>query len=326
MKHWCLRWSLVALALLFFTQHCPAPFIYTPGEGWRYERVGGEGSWVRPRAKEQLDVAQAAFDQKNYKIAVRAAYRTVSQWPFSDYAAQAQYLLARAYQAQGKDEKAFKAYQKLVKEHPKQDNYNEVVQRQFEIANKFLAGKWFKAFDIIPLFPSMDRTIKMYEQIIKNGPYSSVAPQAQINIGEAHERKVVKDYPAAAKAYERAADRYSDQKIGADALYKVGIAYDKQAKTAEYDQSVAAQAIATFSDFMTLHPEDPRNTEAQKIVDDLRVEQARGSYDVARFYEKKHRWQGALIYYNEVLLRDPGSKYADAARLRIDVIKRRTQN
>ena len=121
----------------------------------------------------------------------------------------------------------------------------------------------------------------------------------------------------------RAADRYSDQKVGVDALYKVGLAYNRQAKTAEYDQSIASQAISTFTDFMTLHPDDTRVSEAQKLIDELKTEQARGSFDIARYYEKHRRWRGALIYYNEVLLKDPNSRFAESARQRIDEIKKR---
>ena len=327
MNRWLVRLFLLALCLVAFPQRCPAPLIFVPGEGWRYEAVGSTGSWTRPRAKDQLEVAQTAFDAKDYSLALKAAQRTVAQWPFSDpYAARAQYLMARCEETKGNDEKAFKAYQKLLTQYPKADNYDEVVKRQFIIANHYLDGQWFKLWGYIPFFSSMDKTIKLYDQIIKNGPYSDVAPQAQLNIGQAHENKFVKDYRAAAVSYERAADRYSEQKSGTDGLYRAGLAYNKQARTAEYDQSIAAQAIATFTDFMTLHPDDPRSPEAQKLIDALKTEQARGSFDIAKFYEKHRRWQGALIYYNEVLLKDPGSKYASTARQRIDAIKKRAQN
>src|SRR6185503_13560166 len=126
-------------------------------------------------------------------------------------------------------------------------------------------------------------------------------------------------------AYEKAADRYHDQKsVAADALYKAGLAYQKQAKTAEYDQNVAGQAISTFSDFMALYPEDARVPDAQKIISSLRTEQARGCFQIAQYYEKKKRMEGALVYYNEVLLKDPASKYAEEAKQRIDTIKKRT--
>jgi len=179
------RWILCLICLFGFAFRCPAPLVFTPGEGWHYEKVGEEGGWQRTRAKDQLDVAQASFDQADYGTALKAAKRTVNVWPLSDYAPQGQYLVGRCYEARGHDEKAFKAYQKLVEKYPKVENYDEVVKRQFEIANRFLAGQWYKAFGYVPMFASMDKTIKLYQQIIKNGPYSDVAPLAQVNIGQA---------------------------------------------------------------------------------------------------------------------------------------------
>jgi len=316
----------MACLLLGFAVNCPAPLVYTPGEGWRYEKVGEEGKWTRTRAKDQLELAQQAFDKKDYATAMKSAKRTVNVWPFSDYAPQAQYLLGRCYEARFQDEAAFKAYQHLIERYPKVLNYDEVILRQMAICNRFLAGQWFKAFNYIPFFPSMDKTIKMYEKIIKNGPYSEVAPQAQINIGTAHEKKVFKEYPEAARAYEKAADRYADQPAGTDALFKVGETYYKQAKRAEYDQSVAGQSISTFTDFVTLHPDDKRVPDAQQKIDVLRTEQARGNFETARYYERRARWEGAKIYYNAVVdtLRDkPNAPYVEAALRRIDAINKR---
>jgi outer membrane protein assembly factor BamD len=323
MKCRFLRVLLCFSALLMMAVNTPAPLVYRPGEGWSYEAVGGGGKWTRTRAKDQLDVAQQAFDAKDYGLALKAASRTVRVWPFSDYAPQAQYLVGRCLEEKKQDEKAFKEYQKLLEKYPKSSNYDEVVKRQYIIANRFLAGQWFKLFGYIPFFPSMDKTVEMYNKLLKNGPYSEVAPNAQMNIGAAREKQY--DYTSAVKAYETAADRYHDRKqVAADALYRAGEAYLKQAKTAEYDQSVAGHAIATFADFATLYPQDPRVPEAQKKIATLRTEQARGSLAVAQFYEKKRQWDGALVYYNEVVARDPQSKYAEEAKRRIEEIKKRT--
>jgi outer membrane protein assembly factor BamD len=316
---------LVLFGVVGIPSRAPAPLIYRPGEGWTYEPVGGEGKWRRNRAKDQLDVAQAAFDQKNYGLALKAASRVVKVWPLSDYAPQAQYLVGRSYEAKGKDEKAFKEYQKLLDKQPKTANYQEILERQYAIANKFLAGKWFKLWGVIPFFSSMDKTAGLYESIVKNGPYSEVAPQAQMKIGEAREKQ--KKYSLAAKAYETAADRYNDRpKVAADALFRQGLAYQKQAQTAEYDQHTAGQAIATFTDFMTLFPNDPRVREAQAIIGSLHGEQARGNFQIARFYEKRKRWRAAETYYNEVVnlsLHDPNSIYAVQAKQRIDELRKR---
>ena len=145
-----------------------------------------------------------------------------------------------------------------------------------------------------------------------------------MKIGAAREKK--SDFPRAVKAYELAADRYADRpQVAADALYRGGMALRRQAKTAEYDQSIAGKAIATFTDFMTLYPDDKRVPETQRIIADLRAEQARGNFQTAKFYEKYKKWRGSLVYYNEVLIRDPSSPYATEARQRIDELKKRTQ-
>src|SRR3954466_4757093 len=98
---------LLALCTVAFPFRSPAPLIYRPGEGWTYEPVGGEGKWAQTRAKDQLEVAQAAFDKKAYDLALKAARRVVRVWPLSDYAPQAQVLVGRCYEAKGNDEKAF---------------------------------------------------------------------------------------------------------------------------------------------------------------------------------------------------------------------------
>ena len=166
----------------------------------------------------------------------------------------------------------------------------------------------------------MDKTSLMYEKVIKNGPYSDVAPKAQMDIGAAREKQ--SNFAQAVKAYEKAADIYHKQEqVAADALYKAAEAYHKQAKTAEYDQSVAGKAIATYTDFIALYPQDPRVSDAQKTIDSLKTEQARGALKIAQFYENKKRWDGALVYYNEVLVVDPNGAYGEEAKKRIDSIK-----
>jgi outer membrane protein assembly factor BamD (BamD/ComL family) len=318
-----IRLLLVLVCVLAFPFRSPAPLIYRPGEGWSYEPVGGEAKWQRPRAKEQMEVAQQAFDQKDYTLALKAAHRVARVWPLSDYAPRAQYLVGRCYEAKGDDEKAFKEYQTVLEKQPKIAGFEEIIARQYAIADKFLAGKWFKLWDVIP-YPSKDKTAEMYEKIVKNGPYSDIAPQAQLKVGETREKQ--SDFPLAAKAYETAADRYHDRpQVAAEALYREGLAYNKQAQTGEYDQSTASQAIATFTDFMTLYPADPRVSDSQKLISSLKTEQARGSFKIAKFYEKYKKWNGALIYYNEVLILDPNSPYAGEARQRIDELKKRVQ-
>jgi outer membrane assembly lipoprotein YfiO len=316
------RLCCIAACLVAFPYRSPAPLIFKPGEGWVYERPGETGDWIKTRAKDQLEVAQKAFDERNYRLAMRAAYRTVRVWETSDFAPQAQYLIGRVYEARGEDQKAFKHYQKLLEQYPTIDKYDEVLRRQYEIANRFLNGKWGRVLNYIPFPQTSAATATMFEKIVKNGPYSQIGPKAQLGVGAAREKG--KNYADAVAAYERAADRYANQEqIASEGLFRAGLAYQKDARRAEYDQSVAQKSIATFSDFTTLHPNDNRVTEAQKRIESLRTEQARGAFNTARFYEKRGKWKAAVIYYNVANNMDRSSTYAEIARRRIEELNKR---
>ena len=317
-------WFLLFVVVVLLPSRSPAPLMYIPGEGWYYENYGENGKWQRPRAKEQLEVAEQSFTNQDYHTTLHAAHRIMRVWPLSDYAPRAEYLVGRCLEQQGKDEAAFNAYQQIIEKYPKSGQYNEVLWRQYEIANRFLGGEWFKIWNLIPLYPSMDETAKLYDHIVSSGPYSEVAPHAQLRIGAAREKQ--KNFSQAVTAYETAADRYHDQPvIAADAMYRSGLAWEKQADTAEYDQSAAAQAIASYTDFMTFYPDDPRVAAAQKAIVKLKAEQVRGDFKIAQFYEQSHKWPGAIVYYNSVLQLDANSPLAAQARQRIDVLKPRLQ-
>jgi outer membrane protein assembly factor BamD (BamD/ComL family) len=313
--------GLVLVMLIALPYRAPAPLIYRPGEGWTYETPGVKGDWRKGRAKDQLEVAQQFFDQKKYKMALVAA-KLVFRWPFSDYAPKAQYLIARCYAKRSQDEYAFNAYQTLLDKYAKAADVNDVQSNQFVIATRFLNGQWFKLWGHIPFFPSMDKTADMFEKIVSYGPYGTYGPPSQMNIGAAREKE--KDYPLAVKAYELAADRYSDQPVvAANALYKAAWAYNKQARKADYDQSVAGQAISAFTDFMALYPNDPRVAESQRIIAQLKAVEAQGNFKVAQYYEKEKQWSGARVYYNEVMIKSPTSPLASLARQRLEFLSKR---
>jgi len=315
---------VVTACLALCPLRAPAPLYYVKGEGWYYEPYGQSAKWQRTRAKDQLDVAQQAFDTGDYDTALHAAHRVLRMWPLSDYAPDAQYLIGRSLEATGMDQAAFKAYQTIIEKYPHSSHYEEVLWRQYAIANRFLGGQFFRVLGYLPLYPSMDRTAGMFDQIVTNGPYSDVAPHAQLRIGAAREKQ--KDFPEAVKAYATAADRYYNQpSIAADAMFREGVSYARQAAKAEYDQNTAVEAIATFTDFITLYPDDRRVPQAQRAIAYLKGEQVRGNFEIAKFYESSKRWTGALVYYNQVLQLDPNSPYAAVARQRIEMLKPRIQ-
>ncbi|HIG29241.1 MAG TPA: outer membrane protein assembly factor BamD [Verrucomicrobiales bacterium] len=330
MKTWCCRHLFPILIILLFTvNESPAPLVFTPGEGWSYQAVGSGRDWQKNRARDQYEIANEALQVGDYKLAIKAAKRALNRWPLSDFSARVRLIMAEAYEGRKMDEKAFKEYQKTLNQHPNVKNYEEILERQFDIANRYLQGQRFKLWGRIPWFKSMDKTAQMYQDLIENGPHSKISPQAQLNIGEAREKEAAgflgnkqEKYNEAIAAYQKAADLYHDNEaIASKALYQAGLTYHIQANSAEYDQSIASKAMEIFSDYLTLYPEDEKKEAIQEMIRDLRREQARGRLEIARYYEKRRNRDGALIYYNAVLQKDPQSDYAETARQKIEELK-----
>jgi len=61
--------------------------------------------------------------------------------------------------------------------HPNTPHFDTVLQRQFESA-PVLAGERQKAWGIPGCRP-LNRAVEVYEQVVKNGPYSPVAPESR---------------------------------------------------------------------------------------------------------------------------------------------------
>ena len=82
-------WILFVALMALLPFRSPAPLVYVPGEGWYYENYGENAKWTRSRAKDQLEVAEQAFTNRDYTVTLHAAHRLLRVWPLSDYAPRA---------------------------------------------------------------------------------------------------------------------------------------------------------------------------------------------------------------------------------------------
>jgi outer membrane protein assembly factor BamD len=286
---------------------CPAPLVWRRGEGWTYERAGVT---TGKDPKEQLDIARQLHAARNYDHALTAYRRLVRRWPTSFFAQEARLGAAECLSALGYHYKAFREYQLLIEKHPNTEYFNTVLQRQFEIGNLFLAGEKQKVWRF-RLFPAVEKAPLVFARVVKNGPYSEIAPQAQFRIGLAYEK--LKAYTQAVRAYEVLLEHYPRHPIAAEAQFHIGWAYKQESARSEYDQHAANRSIEAFQDFLIGFPDHEKTPEAQAYLVGLKQEQARGLFRIGEFYEKKKHYKSALIYYNEVIEQNPESNWAVAA-------------
>jgi len=299
------------LALALATSLAPAELVWRPGEGWSDES-GGDVS--ASSSRDQLDLAHKLEAQGDRDRALKAYKALLRRWPLSFFAPEAQYRVGKILEDEGDFYNAFQAFQKMVTKYPSSDYFAQALSEQYRIANLYLAGEPQRIWKI-PVGPSMVRTIEMYNRIIKNAPYGDYAPQCQFNIGLADEKQ--RKFTDAVDAYQLVLDNYPTSSVAADAQYQIGYAWMKSSLTGDYDMGAAKKAVDAFQDYLVRYPSSDKAVQAQENIRRLSQKETQGAFDIAKFYETQHQTRAAFIYYNEVLREDPTSEQAALAKKRI---------
>jgi outer membrane protein assembly factor BamD len=303
------------LALAFATSLAQATLVWRPGEGWSDE----SGSDVSASSsRDQLELAHKLEAQGQRDSALKAYKGLLRRWPLSFFAPEAQYRVGKIIEDEGDFYTAFQAFQKMVTKYPSSEYFEQALDEQYRIANLYLAGEPQRIWKI-PVGPSMDRTIEMYERIIKNAPYGTYAPQCQFNIGLAHEQQ--RKYDDAVDAYQKVLDNYPTSSVAANAQYQIGYAWMRSCQLGDYDMGAAKKAVDAFQDYLVRYPTSDKAVQAQENIQKLGQKQTQGAFDIAKFYETQHQSRAAFIYYNEVVREDPNSAQAQIAKKRIQELR-----
>ncbi len=300
---------------LVCTDKSPAAITWTPEGGFE-----SEGALDAGNARDTLELAKKLEAEKKYSEALKA-YRTgARKYPNSFSAAELYFGWGRMVEIENDFARAFKTYQTIVERYPNTEFYDKALERQFYIANLFLAGERQRLWKI-PTLPSMDKTVDYFEKIVKSAPYSRWAPEAQFKIGVAREKQ--KKFNDAVLAYQKVINKYPNLDIAALAQYQIGYAWMAASSSPEYDQSAASKSIEAFEDFLTRYPNNEKVVQAQENITKLKTKQNQGSMNVARFYDKGGDFRAAIIYYNEVIQENPDTENARLAAKRIEELNKR---
>lgn len=289
--------SSLALAISML-QSAPlqAAVVYRPGEGFHSEAE--DAGDLEKSASEQLKKAQTLEDDGSFHKAIGAYRSLLKGYPTSGVAPQAQFKIAELCEKISDPERAFKEYGKYISNYPKGKEFDTVVERQFGIAKAFLNGERRRVLGV-KTFSSMERTQKMFEEIIKNAPYSKYAPLSQFNIGMVHEKRG--EFPEAIAAYQVAVDKYPNEDVAADAQYQIGYVQMHLLDKGSNDRTTRVKAHDAFEDFMVRYPQSEKVPQAKENVAKLTGADLQKTLEVAKFYQKTKNYKAAVIYYQEVI-------------------------
>ena len=304
--------SLLIISFLWF-QPAYAYWIWTPRTG----------KWINPKTmpkenpKDQFVYAKSFYDDNKYEEAKREFRKLLKAYPKSAEAAESQYYLGLAEDEQGKLYEAFQAYQMVIDKYPFSERIGEIIEREYKIAEKFMAGEKRKALGVT--LPVENPAIEIFGKVVENSTYGPLAPRAQYKLGLV--LKGLLRYYEAEEEFNKVVSRYPDSEWSAAAKFQIASCRSSLSKGSAYDQGAAQEAKERFEMFVKEHPDAVLSLDAEKNISQIREKEAEASYNIARFYEKQLAFDSAKIYYNDIVNNYAESPWAIQAAVRLQTME-----
>jgi outer membrane protein assembly factor BamD len=237
-----------------------------------------------------------------------SVYRTlVRNYPLAPSASAAQFRLGELYDSLGNSKRAFDAFQSLLENYPQSREFDRAVEAQVAIADAAMDREHY------------DRAADMYTSIVATAPYARFAPSVQFKLGQAYESQ--KEYDKAIEAYQVVLDRYPGSGVAPDALYQIGYVQFAEAEGRSQDLSAAIDAKNTFEDFLLEFPQSEKAAQARENLSVMSNREAFDLLSIAKFYDRNSEYRAAVVYYSDLVRRQPGTPDAEIATARIEEIR-----
>jgi len=277
---------------------------------------------VKDTPKEQYDWAMRFYEAGDFQRAADEFKRLTEYYPDSDLAPDAQYYAGRSYEELGKYLFAFRSYQKTIDNYPYTRRMEEILKREYNIANIFQTKDTAKLMDL-ELSESMDRAANMYKKIVDNSPFGEYADKSLYKAAECYRR--MRNYKEAIAAYERIVNDYPESDLVPEAKYQLAYTRYEASLDPEYDQESTDEALKEFKKISDTTAVPAIAKEARKVFDQLREKKADSILNIAQFYDKQKKYKGALMYYEDIVTRFENTKAAGVAQKRIDSLKKKVK-
>ncbi len=283
------------------------------------------GKWVNPKAapksspQEQCEYARAFYDTKKYEDAKREFKKLIKAYPKAAEAAESQYYLGLIEEAQGDLYAAFKAYQKVIEKYPFSERIQQIIEREYKIGEIFTSGGKRKALGIA--LPVENPAIEIFTKVVDNSTYGPLAPKAQYKLGLVL-KELGRSYEAE-EAFNKVIANYPESEWVEPAKFQLASCRAAESQGSDYDHGATKEAKEKFEAFVREYPDAVLSQKAEGHIQDLNEKEAKGSYDIAFFYEKQKNWVSARIYYNDVITRYGSTSWAAKAMERLSILERK---
>lgn len=283
------------------------------------------GKWVNPKTAvkstptEQFNFAKGLYDVKTYTEAKREFKKLIKSYPKSFEASESQYYLGLIEEAGGNLYEAYLAYQKVIDKYPFSERIQAIIEREYKIAEKFMAGEKRKAIGMN--LPVENPAIEIFSKVIENSTYGPLASAAQYKLGLV--LKGLTRYYEAEEAFNKVISNYPNSDWVEAAKFQIAACRAAVSRSPDYDQWAAKEAKEKFEEFVREHPDAVLSRDAEKNIEQLKEKEAEANYNTALFYEKQKAYEAAKIYYNDIVDNYSKSIWAAKALERLQIMEKK---
>jgi outer membrane protein assembly factor BamD (BamD/ComL family) len=268
---------------------------------------------------KQLAYCRKAFADGFLRSARKGYEALIRKWPTTKEAAEAQLGLAQLYEARKCYERAFEEYQYLLTFYSGACPYNDILERQYKIANLMRADN--KSMFGLDLGESEDNRLR-YEQIVRNAPRSELAPKCMLIVGDI--RREEKEMEEAIKVYDGLLNRFPTAPEAEAAAFFAAQARYERAKAQKTNEANMRDARAFMQSVLQIMPAHPQRDQFKGWEAELTEQLEEHSYKTALFYDTKQRNTAAAVAaYRRFLLEFRNSTYAERVRERLAELEAR---
>lgn len=308
--------SMGVIMLLLMTSTASAYWLWTP----ETKKFVNPKYAVKDSPKEQFDYAMTFYQAKDYQKAAAEFEKLAKQYEYSEYASKAQYYVGLCYENMNKLYIAFQNYQKAIDNFPHTENLDEIIAREFNIANIFASKASPKVLGT-DILTSTDRAVEVYKKVAENAPFGKLAEDAHFRTGTT--LKKADRFDEAIEAFQKILDDYPNSQFYEKAKFEVADCAYKASLKPAYDIESTDKAIKAFEEFSQGTRDKALTEKADKTIQRLRDKSAEKSLMTAKFYEDQRHYESAIIYYKDVIARFPDSSFVKSAKAKIAELERK---
>jgi len=267
------------------------------------------------RLGEQQDWQQVGDDQQGqYLLAVSEIKRSISDGDVKKLGVQLDsfrkdfpgiagadfddFVKAEEFFAEAKFNKAVRAYEKFLQDHPSSVFYESSLERLYQISTAFLNGQKIRFLKIFKI-RGYEEGARLIDKIADVSGDRPIAKRALVFLAENYEKRG--KFFDAYQTWSDISYRWPTGDLQKQALMGMARSLYLEYKGPRYDVSGLISSKGFYQNYKLRYPEDAAKQDIDKIIEQIDEQIAYKQYTIAQYYEKTSSSQAANLYYQQVV-------------------------